>query len=242
MNWKIGCSGYYYPDWRGIFYPPDLHRNDWFQFYCRHFQTIELNTTFYRFPRVEFLNSWYTQSPDDFTFAVKAPRLITHYKRFRDARQYLGDFYRAVRNGLKHKLGPVLFQFPGSFAFDENRLEKLVRLTSPSFSNVFEFRHESWWNEKVLSRFAEANLILSGMDHPALPADVVHTSTVLYYRFHGTPHLYISKYANESLENIAREIQGKENLETVYVFFNNTAEGSAIANAQQFQQIAEPVH
>src|SRR5690606_40734521 len=74
MNWRIGCSGYYYPEWKGIFYPPDLDRKAWFQHYCRHFNTIELNSTFYRFPRLEFLNNWYSNSPDDFVFSVKAPR------------------------------------------------------------------------------------------------------------------------------------------------------------------------
>ncbi len=242
MNWKIGCSGYYYPEWRGLFYPLDVPRADWFVFYCRYFQTIELNTTFYRFPRVEFLTRWYERSPEDFIFSVKAPRLITHYKRFRDAKQYLSDFYRAVRGGLKEKSGPVLFQFPGNFAFDENRLEKLVRLVNPAFNNVFEFRHESWWNEQVFTRFTEANLTFAGMDHPQLPADVIKTSSMIYYRFHGAPRLYLSKYSNEHLTRVANTIHPVRDAEKVFIYFNNTAAGAAVVNARHFQNIAEPVH
>lgn len=242
MNWRIGCSGYYYPEWKGIFYPPDLDRKAWFQHYCRHFNTIELNSTFYRFPRLEFLNNWYSNSPDDFVFSVKAPRLITHYKKFRDAKHYLGDFYKCVREGLREKLGAVLFQFPANFFYDENRLEKIIGLTDATFRNVVECRHESWWDDFVFARLKQANLIFAGMDHPSLPARVVQTTPVVYYRFHGAPHLYISSYPNRRLEDVAREIQQLENVHKVFVYFNNTAEGAAVENARQFQEIAELVH
>src|SRR5687768_9900518 len=109
VKWKIGCSGYHYGEWKGMFYPEGLAKSKWFDFYCQHFSTIELNVTFYKFPRVQFLKNWYSKSPLHFTFSVKAPRLITHFKKFKDSQRYLSDFYNTVREGLQEKAGCILF-------------------------------------------------------------------------------------------------------------------------------------
>jgi uncharacterized protein YecE (DUF72 family) len=82
MEWKIGCSGYHYPEWKGVFYPEDIAQRKWFEYYCTQFNSLELNNTFYRFPRLDYMKSWYNRSPKNFTFAVKAPRHITHFKKF----------------------------------------------------------------------------------------------------------------------------------------------------------------
>ena len=92
-TYHIGCSGYHYRHWRGIFYPEKLPMRRWFECYSQQFQTLELNVTFYRFPQLAFLENWYAQSPAGFQFAVKAPQLITHYKQFHGVGQLLGDFY-----------------------------------------------------------------------------------------------------------------------------------------------------
>src|ERR1700747_49503 len=113
MKWFIGCSGFHYKEWKGIFYPEKLPQRKWFEYYSSRFNTLELNTTFYRFPQLGVLQNWYEKSPADFRFSVKAPRLITHYKQFNDSRQLLADFYGTIREGLQDKLGPVLFQLPG---------------------------------------------------------------------------------------------------------------------------------
>ena len=105
INFRIGCSGYHYPEWKGIFYPNDLPKTKWFDLYSEHFNTIELNMTFYKFPRVQFLNKWYDRAPDDFTFSLKAPRVITHFKKLKDSVKYLRDFYLAVGVGLREKTG-----------------------------------------------------------------------------------------------------------------------------------------
>lgn len=242
MDWKIGCSGYHYAEWKGLFYPEDIPKTRWFEFYCEHFNTIELNTTFYRFPRVEFLKSWYQRSPENFSFSVKAPRLITHFKRLKDAQKYLADFYKAANDGLRNKLGCILFQFPPNFRFEEDYLERIVTLLNPAFNNVVEFRHPSWWSDRPIQVLTDNQIIFSGMSHPELPETVVRSASIIYYRFHGVPHLYTSKYEQQILETVAHEIQHQEGIKKAYIYFNNTAEGAAIINCKQFKDICELVH
>lgn len=225
-----------------MFYPADLLQKDWFEYYSRHFSSIELNVTFYKFPRVENLTQWYNRSPENFQFSVKAPRLITHFKKFKDTHRMLGDVYNATRLGLRDKLGPILFQFPSTFTFHDDNLERILTVIDRSFTNVMEFRHASWWNEKVFSAFAKNNITFCGMSHPGLPDDVVRTSSTIYFRFHGVPHVYISEYEMEKLEQVAADINKEEGVQDAFVFFNNTAEVAAIKNAKQFQEICELVH
>jgi uncharacterized protein YecE (DUF72 family) len=108
-------------------------KKKWFEFYCSRFNTLELNTTFYRFPKIEFLQKWYEASPADFKFSVKVPRLITHYKQLNDCRNLLDDFYNAVEEGLKEKLGTVLLQFPAKIAYSENFLQRIIQNLNISF-------------------------------------------------------------------------------------------------------------
>src|SRR5690349_13147184 len=99
IQWHIGCSGFHYKEWKEVFYPKGLPQRKWFDHYCEHFDTIELNVTFYRFPELTSLQNWFHKSPDRFLFSVKAPRLITHYKKFEDCAGLLTDFYTTVRDG-----------------------------------------------------------------------------------------------------------------------------------------------
>ena len=92
-QWYIGCSGFAYKEWKDAFYPPKLAQNKWFDYYTRHFNTLELNTTFYRFPTIKSLQGWYDKAPSQFTFSAKVPRSITHYKRFNETNRMMQDFY-----------------------------------------------------------------------------------------------------------------------------------------------------
>lgn len=241
MEWKIGCSGYHYPEWKRNFYPQGIAQRKWFEYYCSHFKTLELNMTYYKFPRLEFLKGWHERAPDGFTFTVKAPRHITHFKKFRDARQMLDDFNGTTREGLAEKLGCVLFQFPPNFAYDTERLARITELLGASMRNVLEFRHQSWWNMEVYQALAKANITFCGISHPALPDDVIATTDVLYYRFHGVPHLYKSRYENQKLEQAVQQMLNSGS-GSAFVYFNNTADAHAITNAKQLQDICELVH
>lgn len=236
-KWWIGCSGFYYKEWKDGFYPKGLPQRKWFEFYCESFNTVELNVTFYRFPRVEDLKNWYKRSPDDFMFTVKAPRLITHYKRFNNVSREIGDFYETVSKGLKDKLGPILFQLHPGIEYHESTLEHILKNLDESFVNVLEFRHSSWWQAVVIKALQEKNVIFCGISYPGLPEDVLKTGPTMYYRFHGVPKLYISSYSRQRLNRVVAGIKRKRNVQDIYVYFNNDIEVAAIRNAKQFQRL-----
>lgn len=231
IQWEIGCSGFHYKEWKRFFYPESLPQREWFRFYAEKFNTLELNVTFYRFPVLKSLENWHNISPDNFRFAVKAPRLITHYKKFSDCARLIDDFYNLIAKGLKNKLGPVLFQLPPKYVYTDARLELIVTSMYKEFNNVLEFRDSSWWSPKVFNKLKKEKTIFCGIDYPGLPNDPVITNEIVYYRFHGKPHLYYSAYKKKELHNIADIVLKNKLAEKVYVFFNNTATASAIKNA-----------
>jgi uncharacterized protein YecE (DUF72 family) len=236
-NWYIGCSGFYYKGWKEKFYPKGLPQRKWFEFYCQYFNTVELNVTFYRFPKLEDLQGWFERSPTDFKFTVKAPRLITHYKRFHNALRETNDFYSTVRKGLADKLGCVIFQLHPGIYYSEENLGRILKVMDPSFNNVLEFRHESWWNKEVYKILKENNITFCSISYPSLPDEVYKTSSVMYYRFHGVPKLYLSSYSTEKLMQITKDIKAYRGVEDIYAYFNNDIEVAAIYNAQQLQSL-----
>ena len=234
-KWWIGCSGFHYKEWKEVFYPKNIPLSKWFEYYCQHFNTIELNTIFYRFPGPEALQSWYKRSPDDFKFSVKGPRLISHYKMFIDCERLLGDFYASVYEGLQDKLGCVLFQLPASVKYSDEMLTRIVTNLDPSFDNAVEFRDSSWWNKKVFNALKKHAITFCGISHPKLDDDVIKNNSILYYRFHGVPVLYKSEYKKEFIEEITAEIKIEGRFKEAYIYFNNTWGTGALANARQMQ-------
>ena len=232
IEWWIGCSGFHYKHWKEIFYPHKLPQTRWFEFYCQHFNTLEINVTFYRFPRLAAMQVWHKQSPDRFRFAVKVPKAITHYKKFIGTENMLSDFYNTSREGLGKKLGCVLFQLSPRSTYTEERLGRIIESLDYSFTNVLEFRHPSWWSEEVYRKLARHKISFCGMSHPDLPADVVQNTKNLYYRFHGVPELYKSKYDFKYLKEFADQVQHSKTTRTAFLYFNNDIGGSAIGNAQ----------
>ncbi|MGN6533847.1 MAG: DUF72 domain-containing protein [Ginsengibacter sp.] len=235
IQWHIGCSGFYYKHWKEIFYPKGVPQRLWFEYYSRHFSTLELNVTFYRFPELAVFKSWYLRSAGDFTFSVKAPRLITHYKKMNDCEQLLNDFYGRVAEGLKEKTGCVLFQFPPGFDYTPERLDKIINHLNPKFPNVVEFRNSSWWNEEVYKILGEKNITFSGMSHPKLPETIVENTPMLYYRMHGVPDLYSSSYSTANLKKMIKSIKSSRKIKSAFIYFNNDIGGNAIKNAQEMK-------
>ena len=235
IQWRIGCSGFHYKEWKEVFYPRGLPQRKWFDHYCEHFDTLELNVTFYRFPEISSLQNWYKKSPPHFLFAVKAPRLITHYKKFEDCRSLLTDFYTTIRDGLQEKLGCVLFQLPPGLSYTPALLTRITSQLDPSFNNVVEFRHSSWWNEEVYKVLAAHHISFCGISHPRLPDRPIGNTDVVYYRFHGVPRLYYSGYSDDFLDTLVADITGFAGVKQAFLYFNNTADVVAIANAQYLQ-------
>lgn len=237
-KWWIGCSGFYYKGWRERFYPKGLPQRKWFEYYCEFFNTVELNVTFYRVPKPEAFAGWYTRSPKEFRFTVKAPRLITHYKRFKDARRETEDFYNIVTAGLQEKLGTVLFQLHPRIEYTPENLDRILTTLNPSYSNVLEFRHPSWWDEKVMKQLKANGITFCSISYPGLPDEVYKTAPVMYYRFHGVPELYLSSYTDAELGGVANKINSFRSVDEVYAYFNNDIQVAAVDNAKSLASIA----
>ncbi|HEX5151017.1 MAG TPA: DUF72 domain-containing protein [Parafilimonas sp.] len=235
MQHFIGCSGFYNKDWKEVFYPKGLPQKKWFEFYCSRFNTLELNTTFYRFPKIGFLEKWYAASPADFKFSVKAPRLISHYKQLNDCHNLLDNFYNTVQEGLKEKLGTILFQFSAKIFYSEDFLQRIIQNLDTSFNNVVEFRDVGWWNQHVFTTLSANNISFSGISINNLPEEIIINTAITYYRFHGIPKLYYSQYSTRRIKDFSNELKKKAGGKTAYIFFNNTATLAAINNARELQ-------
>jgi len=233
-NIQIGCSSYNNRYWKGIFYPEDLPTSKWFDYYCQHFDTYEMNGTFYKFPTVRIFENWYKKVPEGFLFSVKAPKDITHFKKFADCETLLADFYNLCETGLKEKLGPILFQLPPSYNFTPERLHNIIKSLDKKFQNVVEFRHQSWWNQEVWEALLQNNITFCSVSYPGLPEDILTQFPIIYIRFHGNKKLFYSGYSKEDLDKIKNAISDSST--QAFVYFNNTAGTEGILNALEFKK------
>ncbi|MEG1229570.1 MAG: DUF72 domain-containing protein [Flavobacterium sp.] len=236
VKFHIGCSSFATPSWKSIFYPDDLPKKDWFTYYCKYFNTYEFNGSFYRFPTVSGLQKWYDKTPHNFTFSIKIPKTITHTKKLIACEQEINDFYTVVSEGLSDKLGCVLWQFPPSFVYNEENLNKVVSVLNGKFKNVVEFRHESWWNNVVVDKLKIKQAVFCNRSYPGLPEHVLKNNSCGYFRQHGIPKLFYSEYSLREIETLYKQILAK-NFDEVYVYFNNTASPAAVINATQFMKL-----
>jgi uncharacterized protein YecE (DUF72 family) len=235
MDFIIGCSGFHYKHWKGVFYPEKMPSTKWLEFYTRHFNTLELNVSFYRFPTAAMLQGWYDNTPAGFIFSVKAPRSITHFKKFLGTERMVGDFYDLAGAGLKEKLGCVLFQLPPNFLYTPERLERITAQLDLGYTNVLEFRHKSWWLPEVYEELAKKNIAFCGMSHPDFPAEIIGNTAVLYYRMHGDTQLYASDYNESQLDQLYQTLLEMHHLKQAFVYFNNDINGFAVKNAAYLQ-------
>lgn len=227
----IGCSGFYNADWKGSLYPVESRNKDFLKLYSQVFETVEINSTFYRKPTAKTLQNWYEQTPDDFRFFIKIPKTISHQKVFENQQDEINGFCTHISNNLKKKLAGFLFQFPPWFNNSAENIKWLVNNLPKDSLIAVEFRHHSWWDEEILSIFEKENWIFCGTSFPGkLPEDVIITHPdILYYRLHGKPILYQSPYSEEFLNNLAQKILGTD--KKAFIYFNNTWGNAAIENA-----------
>jgi len=227
----VGTSGWHYDWWRGRFYPNDLAKPKWLEFYARHFPTVELNNSFYRLPSENAFANWRDSSPEDFAFAVKVSRFITHIKRLRNAEEPLNTFLSRAKV-LQEKLGPLLYQLPPNMKRNDELLASFLSLLPKELKHVIEFRNESWLDEQVFQILTEHNVGFCVFDMPDLTTALVATADFAYIRFHGSAGLYSSCYSDEELKHWAEKIANlSQGLKAVYIYFNNDAEGFAVRNA-----------
>src|SRR5262249_9652170 len=140
----FGTSGFRYKEWKPNFYPADLPENEFLQYYSSHFNSVEIDYTFYRMPSARLLDAWKNATGPEFRFALKAPKRITHWERLRIPSDSL-EYLLRVAPGLNDRLGPILYQLPPNFPFDGDRLRTFLLALPAGIRSVFEFRHESWF-------------------------------------------------------------------------------------------------
>ena len=236
MKYHIGCSGYFYWGWKGKFYPEDLKPNQWFKYYSSVFDTVEINSTFYHFPKSSTIKKWYKDSPENFVFSVKVNKTITHLKKFKDTQDLINQFYKVVSENLNEKLGTFLFQLPPSYKYSKNNLQKIINQLNPEFKNVVEFRHKSWWNEEVYKILKENNICFCSISSPKLPEDLIKTSDFGYVRFHGKEGWYNYDYSDKELKEWAEKIKQAQ-FKECFIYFNNDYNAYAPKNALTLKEM-----
>lgn len=239
-NLSVGTSGWIYSHWDGIFYPEKLPSKKKLKYYSQHFKTTEINYSFYHLPKPSTYQNWYSQTPESFVFAVKASRFITHIKRLKSVKEAWKQFLGNALN-LKEKLGPILFQFPSSFqATPENikRLKNFFKIHNKTaraklLRIALEFRHQSWFNEKIYELLKKYNVGWVIADSPKYPRADVVTADFVYIRLHGSRIMFASKYTQGEIKNLVKKIKNwlKQKLD-VHVYFNNDFGGYAVENAK----------
>lgn len=236
QNKHVGCSGWYYKEWRGIFYPKTILPSQYFSFYTQFFNTVEVNSTFYQFPPSQMTEKWYKNSPENFKYTLKVNKLITHIRGLKGVHEEVEKFYELSHN-LKNKIGCFLFQFPKSFVFNQANFDRLLSILNPGYENVVEFRHVSWWHEKVFDALSNINATfctVSGLD---LPEELIVLNGRSYIRFHGDP-FYKSPYTKENLSTWHKTIYTSSS-QNLWVYFNNTVLGHAPKNALMLKNMIE---
>jgi uncharacterized protein YecE (DUF72 family) len=229
---RIGCSGWNYDDWRGRLYPEREPRRRWLELYAEHFDTVEVNATFYRLPRRESVAAWVQQTPAGFEFAVKASRYLTHVKRLADG-DGISRFYEPLAPLVEAgRLGPVLWQLPANFHRDDQRLHTWLEAL-PEGKHAIELRHRSWFVAPVMDALAQRGVALVIGDHPERGFQTYEaTASWRFVRFHYGSRGRDGNYSATEIETWARRIAQWRRREAVYAYFNNDWRGFAPANAR----------
>ena len=238
---RIGLSGWNYAHWRdGVFYPPRLPSARWLEHYAERFDTVEVNATFYRLPRRDAVARWVEQTPDGFTFAVKASRYLTHVKRLRDLGPGLAVFLERIEPLVASpKLGPLLWQLPPTFQRDDDRLAAALAQLPPDLRHCFEFRHPSWFVPETYAALREYGVALVIGDRPQVNGFQTHELTAdwTYVRFHAGTQGRRGNYSDAELREWAARLREWSRTHDVYAYFNNDWEGFAPRNAAQLSRL-----
>lgn len=234
----IGTSGWSYPDWKGTFYPPHWPTGRYLEYYARHFSSIELNNTFYHLPKVDAVQHWTEIVPNDFLFSIKASRFITHIQKLSGNASSVHRFFEHIEPLTPH-MGPILFQLPGRWHMDLERLQEFIELLPEGHRYAFEFRDQTWLNPDVYAVLAKANIALCLYDFGGTALDPKLTADFTYLRFHGPQkNPYTGQYSKRFLQKWARQIQRwQASGVDVYCYFDNTANAAAIHNAETLQSL-----
>jgi uncharacterized protein YecE (DUF72 family) len=233
----IGTSGWSYQSWRGPFFPQEVMVKDHLRFYASQFNSTELNGVFYRTPTVEAVRAWREQTPDDFLFAWKASKFITHWKRLTPKSKNSLALMESRLKLLGSKAGPVLFQLPPQFKADRERLASFLKMLSRCRIYAFEFRDKSWYTDDILDLLREHDIALCLSDHRDAPSPWEVTARHVYVRGHGPGGAYKDHYSDKALRAWARDIgKWKRQRRTIFVYFDNDQKSAAPVDALRLMQ------
>jgi len=234
----IGTSGWHYPSWKGPFFPRDVKVKDQLSYYATQFRTTELNGVFYRTPTEDAVKSWREQTPEDFVFAWKASKFITHWKRLSERSDNSLELLESRLRLLGDKAGPVLFQLPPQFEANYERLASFLRMPNRKRRYAFEFRHHSWYAPRVLRLLAEENIALCISDHADAPSPWHRTADFVYVRGHGPGGRYKGHYSAATLEAWGKKAKAwRARGHDVFVYFDNDQKSAAPLDARKLTEV-----
>jgi uncharacterized protein YecE (DUF72 family) len=224
----VGTSGFAYPEWRGTFYPASIKSKEMFSYYAGRFRTVEINATFYRMPTVKLITGWREQAPPGFTYALKAPRRITHERRLKDCEADV-EFFCATARELGEHMGPLLFQLPPTLKADADRLRACLAAIPAGLKVAFEFRHDSWLTEEIFAALAERGAALCVADFGDRTTPMRATARHAYFR------LRDEGYTPDDLDRWAAEIGSRRGVwDEAFVYFKHEEEGRGPEFARAF--------
>jgi len=228
----IGCSGWNYQSWRGDLYPKGVGPGRWLEYYAREFETVEVNSTFYRLASQKAVARWVEQTPPDFVFALKASRYLTHVKRLAGLERGIGRYYERIEPLTKTpKLGPIVWQLPPNFQRDEDRLEAALAAL-PEGRHCFEFRHRSWFIDDIYALLRAYGAALVIGDRKGLDFQTHEmTADWTLVRFHHGHRGRRGNYSESELEEWAQRFEEWRRSVEIYAYFNNDWEVFAPRNA-----------
>lgn len=233
----VGCSGWAYKHWRGIFYPEDLPQKRWFERYAEEFDTVEINNSFYRLPAGATFEKWRNQAPAGFCYAVKANRYLTQAKKLKDCEEPLERMMTAVRR-LGDRLGPMLYQLPPKMNLNLERLESFLQILPKDVTRVFEFRNADWYVEETCALLERYGASFCVHDMPGSKSDRVAVGPIAYVRFHGGEGKYWGRYSDEALLGWSDWIlEQARNGRAAWCYFNNDIGGHAIEDARTLKSM-----
>jgi uncharacterized protein YecE (DUF72 family) len=239
MSIHVGTSGWSYDHWQGVLYPEGVPARARLDYYAARFRTVEVNSTYYRWPKEATFDSWRRRTPEDFLLTVKAPGLLTHVSRLFKPERWVERVARGFGR-LRDKRGVLLVQLPPTLAYDRPRLAYFLGRVPEGLKVAFEFRHPSWHREEVFALLERSRAAYCVMSGARLPCVLRATAHFVYVRLHGPDHehLYAGSYSDDDLRWWAErarewEASGRE----VFVYFNNDGGGHAVRNAESLRRL-----
>jgi uncharacterized protein YecE (DUF72 family) len=235
----VGTSGWSYAHWDTVFYPSDVKGRDRITYYSQHFDTVEINYTFYHLPREQTIKNWKNQVSKNFLFSIKASRYITHLKRLQECEPSVTKFFENIKH-LNEKLGPILFQLPPSFKMEYEHLEEFLKLLPKNFDYTFEFRHPSWYVDEIYDLLKKYKVALCITDLGGKLSPIVTTADFTYIRLHGPTKAYKGSYGEKKVNEWKEKLLTfKKQKISSYCYFDNDEKGYAIQDATLLKSLLE---